>query len=92
MPSVNRLNVALEVDGVSAILDLVADGAGSALLPPNAVFSSIKPSDFVTRRVEGAALDVPVMVATSGRRTMTSTQMAALALLCDTARVVLEGA
>jgi hypothetical protein len=32
------------------------------------------------------------MVATSGRRTMTSTQMAALALLCDTARVVLEGA
>lgn len=86
------LNVALEVDGVSAILDLVADGAGSALLPPNAVFSCIKPSDFVTRRVEGAALDVPVMVATSGRRTMTSTQMAALALLCDTARVVLEGA
>ncbi|MDP3203221.1 MAG: LysR substrate-binding domain-containing protein, partial [Hydrogenophaga sp.] len=32
-----RPNVALEIDGVSAILDLVADGAGAALLSRNAV-------------------------------------------------------
>ena len=39
-----RPNVALEVDGVPAILDLVADGAGHAILPRNAVTRSIDPS------------------------------------------------
>jgi LysR family nitrogen assimilation transcriptional regulator len=35
-----RPAIALEIDGVSAILDLVADGAGSAILSRNAVASS----------------------------------------------------
>ena len=39
-----RLKIALEIDGVSAILDLVADGAGSAVLSRNAVASSVRPS------------------------------------------------
>ena len=39
-----RPEIALEVDGVSAILDLVADGAGCAVLSRNAVASSVRPS------------------------------------------------
>jgi LysR family nitrogen assimilation transcriptional regulator len=42
-----RPRVALEIDGVSAILDLVADGAGSAVLSRHAVASSVKPSAFM---------------------------------------------
>ena len=38
-----RPSIALEIDGVSAILDLVADGAGYAILSRNAVASSVKP-------------------------------------------------
>lgn len=41
-----RLKVALEIDGVSAILDLVADGAGAALLSRNAVTSCVRPSAY----------------------------------------------
>jgi LysR family nitrogen assimilation transcriptional regulator len=36
--------IALEIDGVSAILDLVADGAGCAILSRNAVMRSVRPS------------------------------------------------
>ena len=46
-----RPQVALEIDGVSAILDLVADGAGAALLSRNAVASSIRPSAYRMRLV-----------------------------------------
>lgn len=83
------LNVALEVDGVAAILDLVLDGAGAALLPPYAVSRSIHPSDFVTQRIAGNALDLPVLMATSARRPITPTQAAVLTLVTQTADAVL---
>ena len=41
-----RPEVALEIDGVAAILDLVADGAGAALLSRNAVSSAQRPEVF----------------------------------------------
>ena len=44
-----RPQVALEIDGVAAILDLVADGAGVALLSRNAVSSSQRPEAFQLR-------------------------------------------
>lgn len=50
-----RLKVALEIDGVSAILDLVADGAGAALLSRNAVTSCVRPSAYQVRDVPPAA-------------------------------------
>ena len=85
----HTLKVALEVDGVAAILDLVLDGAGAALLPPYAVSRSIRPSDFVTQRIAHNALDLPVLMATSARRPITPTQTAVLALVRDTADAVL---
>jgi len=76
-----RLNIALEIDGVSAILDLVADGAGSAVLSRNAVSSSIRPSAFSMRTITAPVLRTKVSVATSSRRPATLTQQTTMALL-----------
>ena len=75
-----RPKVVLEIDGVAAILDLVADGAGCALLSRNAVASSIRPSAFTSRPVE-PALQTQVALATSSLRPGTLTQQATLDLI-----------
>ena len=76
-----RLNIALEIDGVSAVLDLVADGAGSAVLSRNAVSSSIRPSAFSVRTITDPVLRTKVSVATSSRRPATLTQQTTIVLL-----------
>lgn len=73
--------VVLEIDGVAAILDLVADGAGSALLSRHAVASSIRPSAFTTRAIHQPTLRTKVALATSSLRPSTLTQQATLALI-----------
>ena len=82
-----RPNIALEIDGVSAILDLVADGAGSALLSRNAVDSSVKPSAFSVRVISDPPLRTRLSIATSALRPTTLTQKATMTLLstmiCD---------
>lgn len=70
-----RPNVVLEIDGVSAILDLVADGAGAALLSRNAVDSSIRPSAYRTRPVCDPPLRTHLYLATSSMRPATLTQL-----------------
>ncbi|MGM9425321.1 LysR substrate-binding domain-containing protein [Hydrogenophaga sp. MI9] len=72
--------IGLEIDGVSAILDLVADGAGSALLSRHAVASSIRPSAYRMRPVE-PRLRTRVSLATSSQRPATLTQRTALGLI-----------
>lgn len=76
-----RPQVALEIDGVSAILDLVADGAGAALLSRNAVASSIRPSAYLTRAICDPPLRTRVCLATSSMRPATLTQQATLNLI-----------
>ncbi len=76
-----RPQVALEIDGVSAILDLVADGAGAALLSRNAVASSIRPSAYLTRPISNPPLRTRVCLATSSMRPATLTQQATLNLI-----------
>lgn len=73
--------IALEIDGVSAILDLVADGAGCAVLPRNAVMRSVRPSAFSVRPVAEPALHIQLTTAVSSQRPTTLTQQATLALL-----------
>jgi LysR family nitrogen assimilation transcriptional regulator len=79
-----RLSIALEIDGVSAILDLVADGAGSAVLSRNAVASSVRPSAFTVRRIHEPPLRTKVSLATSSLRPATLTQQNTLALIRQT--------
>ena len=75
--------VALEIDGVSAILDLVADGAGAALLSRNAVASSIRPSAYRMRPVQ-PPLKTRLCLATSSQRPATLTQQKTLELIRQT--------
>ena len=85
-----RPTVALEIDGVAAILDLVADGAGAALLSRNAVSSSIRPSAFQVRAIVDPPLRTRLSLAVSAQRPATLTQQATLALLRRTAHAVLK--
>jgi len=85
-----RPTIALEIDGVSAILDLVADGAGSAVLSRNAVANSIRPSAFTVRAIHEPVLRTKVSLATSSLRPSTLTQQATLALIRETVELVMQ--
>ena len=87
-----RPHIALEIDGVSAILDLVADGAGCAVLSRNAVVSSVRPLAFTVRTVVDPVLRTKVSLATSSLRPATLTQQATLALLRDTVELMMRPA
>lgn len=86
-----RPNIALEIDGVSAILDLVADGAGVALLSRNAVMRSVRPSAYALRAVCEPALRIGLTSAISAIRPSTLTQQATLELLHERAQAWLSG-
>jgi LysR family nitrogen assimilation transcriptional regulator len=89
-----RLNcppqIALEIDGVAAILDLVADGAGCAVLSRNAVASSARPGDFTLRSIHSPALRTHICMATSAQRPATLTQQATQELIQETLAKVME--
>ncbi len=85
----SRPNIALEIDGVSAILDLVADGAGSAVLSRNAVETSATPKAFVIRPITAPRLRSKLFIAVSSLRPATLTQKAMLELIRQTAQALL---
>jgi LysR family nitrogen assimilation transcriptional regulator len=82
--------IALEVDGVSAILDLVADGAGCAVLSRNAVTSAVEPTRYSLRAIRSPALRTQISMATSSRRPATLTQQATQDLIRDTLAAVMK--
>jgi LysR family nitrogen assimilation transcriptional regulator len=71
-----RPHIALEIDGVSAILDLVADGAGNAVLSRNAASTSAHADSLVLSRVHSPRLRTRLSVAISAQRPTTLTQQA----------------
>jgi len=86
-----RPTIGLEIDGVSAILDLVDDGAGYAVLSRNAVARSTRPSAFAVRPITVAdhPLRIALSVALSASRPSTLTQQATIQLLRETALALL---
>lgn len=76
-----RPRIALEMDGVAAILELVADGAGCALLSRHAVTHYINPSALSVRRVCQPQLLTHLVLASSALRPATLTQQAAQRLM-----------
>jgi LysR family nitrogen assimilation transcriptional regulator len=85
-----RPKIALEIDGVSAILDLVADGAGCAVLSRNAVTHSVRPSAFSVRAIQEPELRTKLSLATSSLRPTTLTQQTTLALIRQTVESVMR--
>lgn len=79
-----RPRIALEIDGVGAILDLVAEGLGCAILSPHALAASAKPAAFQLRPIIQPTLAVRVSLATSSLRPTTLTQQASLDLIRHT--------
>ncbi|WP_298924658.1 LysR substrate-binding domain-containing protein [uncultured Ramlibacter sp.] len=84
-----QLQVALEIDGVAAILDLVEDGAGSAVLSHNAVATSAHPQAFALRPIATPGLRSKLTAAMSSQRPATLTQTSVLQLIQQTARSLL---
>jgi LysR family nitrogen assimilation transcriptional regulator len=82
--------IALEIDGVTSILELVADGAGYAILSRNAVTRSINPSAFSTRPISEPKLSIQLCSVVSSLRPSTLTQQATLSLIRETAQRLLE--
>ncbi|MBS7808546.1 LysR substrate-binding domain-containing protein [Variovorax sp. PCZ-1] len=83
-----RPTIALEIDGVSAILELVADGAGCAVLPQSAVMSA-SGGTAAMQRFEIAQIDgllSRLSIATSAQRPSTLTQRAMLDLISSLAK------
>ncbi|TXT37227.1 MAG: LysR family transcriptional regulator [Comamonadaceae bacterium] len=76
-----RLTIALEIDGVSAILDLVAEDVGCAVLSRNAVRNSLRPSSYTLRTITEPVLRAKVSMATSSLRPATRTQQTTLSLI-----------
>ena len=76
-----RPTIALEIDGVGAILDLVADGMGSAILSAHAVAGSVRPSAYLTRPIGQPRLMINVSLATSASRPSTPALQASADLI-----------
>lgn len=85
-----RPQVALEIDGVAAILDLVEDGAGSAVLSRNAVTTSARPQAFSMRPITAPTLRSKLLTAMSSQRPATLTQTAVLQLIHQLAHKLLR--
>lgn len=81
--------IALEIDGVSAILDLVAEGVGSAILSRNAVASSAHPDLFRLRPICAPQLRAQIALAVSAQRPATLTQQATQTLIIDSLAAML---
>ncbi|QIL83325.1 LysR family transcriptional regulator [Diaphorobacter sp. HDW4A] len=76
-------HIALEVDGVPAILELVADGLGRAVLTRHAVHSAVKPESFDVQEIGTPCMQVKAWIASSSQRPITRTQQATLDLLLE---------
>jgi LysR family nitrogen assimilation transcriptional regulator len=76
-------NIALEIDGLNAILELVKEGLGYAVLPAYTLRNFASPKDFSTHRIEGPKLVSQLMLVWSARRPLTATHKVAMQLTQD---------
>ncbi|SCK08853.1 LysR substrate-binding domain-containing protein [Vogesella sp. LIG4] len=86
-----RPTVALEIDSVPAILELVADGAGSAVLSRLAVSSSDKADKLRLRQIGEPGLQSRLALAVSSHRPSTLTQQAMQELLREMVPAIVGG-
>ena len=73
--------VALEVDGLNAILSLVKEGMGHAVLPSYTLSNFDDPSPFTVRSIHSPRIMSELMLVRSSRRPSTETQKTAIAVV-----------
>lgn len=86
-----RPTVALEIDSVPAILELVADGAGCAVLSRLAVSSSDKAGKLRMRQIGEPGLKSRLAMAVSSHRPSTLTQQAMQEMLREMVPAIVAG-
>lgn len=82
-----RPTIAFEVDGVNAILDLVGEGFGYAILTQTAVTNLASNREFHLRSIVGESLKAKLSLAMNSHRQITATQRALIELV---RRVVID--
>lgn len=91
--SMNQIGLAprivLEVDGLNAIVDLVREGLGFAVLPPYTLAGVAKPHPFSLHTLQQPRVTSSLMLVTSARRPSTETHKSVRALLAQTLREVM---
>ncbi len=75
-----RPKIALEIDGINAILELVKEGLGFAVLPTYTLNQFPNPEVFTTHSIQRPQLLSQLMLVWSSKRPSTGTQRVALAL------------
>lgn len=80
--------ISLEIDGVPAILDLVADGAGHAILSKYAVATAANPDTYSINPIVEPTIVSKLSLATASGRITTLTQKAMLELIQQVAREI----
>jgi LysR family nitrogen assimilation transcriptional regulator len=83
-----RPTIALEIDGVATILDLVGDGAGCAVLSANATRALGSPAVLLARPIR-PRLRSKLMLAVGSRRPTTLTQQSVMAVVRQRAQLSL---
>jgi LysR family nitrogen assimilation transcriptional regulator len=78
-------NIVFEIDGLNAILELVKEGLGYAVLPAYTLSNFAKPEDFTTHLVEKPKLMSQLMLVWSARRPLTATHKATMKLTQEVA-------
>jgi LysR family nitrogen assimilation transcriptional regulator len=71
-------NIVLEIDGLNAILELVKEGLGYAVLPPYTLGHVDTTHELTTHRIDKPKLTSQLMLVWSARRPMTATHKAAM--------------
>ncbi len=87
----SKPNIVLEIDGLNAILELVKEGMGYAVLPAYTLNNFAKPEHFSTHRIEKPKLMSQLMLVWSARRPMTATHKAAMQLTQEVVHQALQG-
>jgi LysR family transcriptional regulator, nitrogen assimilation regulatory protein len=80
----SKPNIALEIDGLNAILELVKEGIGYAVLPAYTLRNFTDTSDFTTHHIEKPQLTSQLMLVWSARRPTTATHKAAMQVIQHT--------
>jgi LysR family nitrogen assimilation transcriptional regulator len=83
--------VVMEADGLHAILDLVREGLGFAVLPPYTLKQFQEPHPFATHSIHSPRLMSELMMVTSARRPSTETHKEVKVLLAAVVKSAIEG-
>lgn len=86
-----RPRIALEVDGLYAILDLVREGLGFAILPPYTLSNFTAPHAFTLHLLHSPQLVSELMLVTSARRPSTETHKEVQALVAAVVTEAIKG-